>query len=403
MSAVLDAAGPYRRLFADRVLRGLAVADACARLPQGMLSITLLLVAAEHRSMTAAGLAVAGYALGQGVTGPLRGRLADRHGLARIGAACGCGYALALLGLLAASLGGCPAGLLVAVAAVAGLTVPPLSPGMRSLWSRHAGAALRQAAFAFDAAVFDLTAITGPLVASTLAVGVAPAAALCLLLVLTGAAVVIIGTRTRGDVPHARAVPARRSLLGPLGSAAFRRLLVTGALANLALSATEVALTAYVRHHHALWAAGPLLAEISAGSIAGSLVLGVWPPAGGAGRRLPRLLACYTLGLAALAAAGLDAPLLAAAAPLTGLCLGPTLATLFSLAGSAAAPHGGTEAQGWLNSVMNAGAAGGAALAGLSAGRPVLALALAAAAAAAATAAASRGRTRVGPGSVSGG
>jgi len=45
---------PYRALFAVPVLRRLAVA----------------------------GLAVAGYTLGQAVTGPARGRLADRHGLA---------------------------------------------------------------------------------------------------------------------------------------------------------------------------------------------------------------------------------------------------------------------------------------------------------------------------------
>jgi hypothetical protein len=56
-------AGSYRGLFAKPVLRRLAVADACARLPQGMVSLTVLLVAAEHASMTTAGLAVAGYTL----------------------------------------------------------------------------------------------------------------------------------------------------------------------------------------------------------------------------------------------------------------------------------------------------------------------------------------------------
>ncbi|MGH3149332.1 MAG: hypothetical protein ACRDOB_01185, partial [Streptosporangiaceae bacterium] len=45
----------------------------------------------------------------------------------------------------------------------------------------------------------------------------------------------------------------------------------------------------------------------------------------------------------------------------------------------------GTETQAWINSIMNGGAAGGAALAGLAAGRPVLALGLAVMAAAAAT------------------
>ena len=388
MSAVQEAAGSYRRLLGDPVLRGLALADVCARVPQGMVSITLLLVAAVHASMTTAGLVVAGYTLGQAVTGPLRGRLADRHGLARVCAGFGVLYAAALACLLAGSLASSPAWLLVAAAAAAGLAVPPLSPGMRSLWSAHAAGALRHAAFALDAAVFDLAFITGPVLASSLAAGVAPGAAVALLLVLTWAAIVLIGARFRpGGARRARrpAEPKRR-VPGALRSPALRRLLVTGALVNLALSATEVALTGYVRQHHALWASGPLLAEVSVGSIAGSLLLGARAAsaetAEGA-RRLPRLLARYALGLAVLTAASLYAPLVAVAAPIAGLCLGPSLATLFGLASSAAPDGGGTEAQSWLSSVMNGGAAAGAALAGATAGLPVLSLAVAAAAAAA--------------------
>ncbi|HJZ09001.1 MAG TPA: hypothetical protein VJ283_13025, partial [Trebonia sp.] len=205
------------------------------------------------------------------------------------------------------------------------------------------------------------------------------------------------------DHPLWRSVAHRpRSSPGPLASPVLRRLLITGGLVNAALAATEVALTGYVRQHHALWAAGPLLAGVSAGSIVGSLLLGARGPgassaqAGEANRRLPRLLACYALGLAALTAASLYPPLIAVAAPLAGLFLGPSLATLFNLASSASdgasggtpgeAAGGGTEAQGWLNSVMNGGAAAGAALAGAAAGQPVLALALAAALAAAAAA-----------------
>ena len=405
MSAVADAAGSYRRLLSDPERRGLAVADVCARLPQGMVSITLLLVAAVHASMTTAGLVVAGYTLGQGVTGPLRGGLADRHGLARVSAVCACLYVLALLGLLAAAMAAGPAGLLVAVAAAAGLVVPPLSPGMRSLWSAHAAGALRQAAFALDAAVFDLAYITGPVLASSLAAGVAPAAAVAVLVALTCAAVLIVGARARPDAAGEPGRPAPAGLTarvghraqGALRSAALRRLLLTGVLVNLALSATEVALTALVRQHHALWASGPLLAEVSVGSIIGSLLLGAGgrpaatstaatAPAEGAAaarHRLPRLLARYALGLATLTAAALFAPLVAVAAPLAGLCLGPSLATLFGLASSAAPDGAGTEAQSWLSSVMNGGAAAGAALAGAAAGRPVLSLGLAAAAAAA--------------------
>ena len=261
---------------------------------------------------------------------------------------------------------------------------------------------LRHAAFALDAAVFDLAYITGPVLASSLAAGIARAAAVGVLLALTCAAVIIIGARSRpaqaagaaradqaagptappGPTaqpgrprPTGRRGPKHRPLVRPASSAlrspALRRLLLTGVLVNLALSATEVALTGYVRQHHALWASGPLLAEVSVGSIVGSLLLGARASAAetaeGA-RRLPRLLARYALGLATLTAASLGTPLVAVAAPLAGLCLGPSLATLFGLASSAAPEGGGTEAQSWLSSVMNGGAAAGAALAGATSG-----------------------------------
>jgi predicted MFS family arabinose efflux permease len=386
----------YRGLFAQPVLRRLAVADACARLPQGMVSLTLLLVAAQHASMTVAGLVVAGYTLGQAATGPARGRLADRRGLVPVAAVCAAGYALTLSALLAAALAAAPAGVLIGTATVAGLVNPPLSPGLRSLWSAHTPARLTPTAFALDAAVFDLAYITGPVLASGLAIGLAPVAAVAVLLALTAAALITIaGPSAR---PAHREPPATtRPRFAPLRSAArgvpggrppgptLRQLLMTAALTNAALTATEVALTAYVRHHHALWASGPLLAEISIGSIVGSLFLA------NRGYRLSRLLAGYAIGLTVLTAAGLYAPLLAVAAPLAGLCLGPSLATLFGAAARAAPPGHGTETQAWINSIMNGGAAGGAALAGVASTRPVLALGVAAAAAVAATTVAAAG------------
>jgi MFS family permease len=405
-------AASYRGLFAEPWARWLALADVCARLPQGMVSITLLLVAAQHASMRVAGLVVAGYTLAQAASGPLRGRLADRRGLVPTAALCTLGYALALLALLAAA----SAGLLIATAVAAGLLNPPLSPGMRSLWSTTAGARLRQTAFALDAAVFDLAYITGPVLASGLATGIAPAAALLAMLMLTGAAVVTIAAPARdsasaiaaparGSGPsrsagHRDGLPARRSL-GPLHTAALRRLLLTAALTNAALSATEVALVAYARHHHALWASGPLLAGVSLGSIIGSLLLGAQAltSSRGYGRppnRLFRLLTGYACGLAVLTVAGLYPPLLAAAAPLAGLCLGPTLATLFGTAAASAPRDRGAETQAWVNSIMNGSAAAGATIAAFAAARPILALGLASAMAAVAALSAAHGPLRRG-------
>jgi hypothetical protein len=79
--------------------------------------------------------------------------------------------------------------------------------------------------------------------------------------------IAIIATRA-GGAPRAERLQVlpRGTPPLPLRSRSLRGLLVTGALVNTALSATEVGLIAYVRHHHALWAAGPLLAAVSAPS-----------------------------------------------------------------------------------------------------------------------------------------
>jgi MFS family permease len=369
----------YRRLFAVPGSSRLAAADLCARLPQGMMSLTVLLVAAQHASMRVAGLALAGCTLGLAITAPVRGRLADRYGVTRVARLCCAGYVPATLGLLAAALARQPPLVLIALATATGCVMPPLSPGLRRLWSVHAPARLVQTAFALDAALFDLAYIAGPVIATSLAVGIAPAAAAVVMLALTGAAVVVIGTR----FPREAAGTAGRTIgWGPLRSAALRRLLLMAALTNVALTATEVSLTASMRLHNTLWAIGPLLAELSVGSILGSLLLGTRAPASSTRRRLPRFLAGYTVGLAALTAAALALPLLAVATPLAGLCLGPVLATLFTAVASAVPSDNGTEAQAWLNSIMNGGAAGGAALAGLCASQPIVGLALATAAAA---------------------
>jgi MFS family permease len=359
----------YRALLGRADLRRLAGIDVCARLPQGMVSITLLLVASQHGAFATAGLVVGGYTLGQALTAPLRGRLADRLGLRAVVPVCLTAYLAALIALgVTARVHPIPV-LLVGTALAAGLCTPPLSPAMRGLWARRTPGPLRPAGFALDAAVFDLAMIAGPALASVLATGLSPTTALVALLALTTVAATLMSRQPRDPTPR---VAAGR--LGALRSPALRRLLVTAALVNLALSAVEVSLTAYVRDHHATWAAGPLLAGVSIGSIAGSLLLG----SGRASKAgLARLTTGYLVGLAVLTAATLFAPLLAVAAPLAGLCLGPTLATLFTSAADAAPAGTATEAQSWINTIMSGGASLGAVVAGLTAANPMLGIAIA--------------------------
>ncbi|MFL6073218.1 MAG: MFS transporter [Mycobacteriales bacterium] len=392
-----DRRSGYRPLLALPAGRRLAVADLCVRVPQGMTSLTLLLVTAAHASFQVAGAVVGACTLGMAATAPLRGRLVDRHGLRPVALACLAGYLAALVALQAVAVRHGPVWPLVTLAAAAGLCTPPVSAAIRTLWSHHAGAGLRHAAFAFDAALFNLAFIAGPVIASVLATRVAPAAALGTLLVLYGVAVLVAGS-----VPYPardRSGGGRDRSPGVLRNRPLRAMLLAAALTNFALSAVEVALTAYARDAHRLWASGPLLAAVSLGSVLGSLVSGSRSGSlvsgsrvsGSRGpRRLSRVLAGYATGIGALTAAALWWPLPLLAAPVAGLCLGPAMAALFAVADDAAPPGAGTETQSWVNTIMSGGAAAGAGLAGLCAGRPVLGLALAAASAALAALAALR-------------
>src|SRR5215469_17997350 len=106
--------------------RALTAADLCARLPQGMMSLTVLLVVAQHASMRVAGFALAGSTLGLAVTAPVRGRFADRSGVHRAAVLCCGGYLAAWAALLAASAARWPAAVLVVLAAASGCCTPPL-------------------------------------------------------------------------------------------------------------------------------------------------------------------------------------------------------------------------------------------------------------------------------------
>ena len=181
---------------------------------------------------------------------------------------------------------------------------------MRSLWSARAGARFAQAAFALDAAVFDLAYIAGPRRPAPWPPASCRWRRWARLLALTGAAVVIIGRQPRDRPPdHAAGAALPAPVPAPLGRswppAADRGAGQRGA----------------ERHRgraDRLRAVSPrplgaclLLAEVSAGSILGSLLLRCpHLRARTSPGRLPRLLACYAGGLAVLTAAG---PLPAAA------------------------------------------------------------------------------------------
>lgn len=340
------------------------VASVVGRLSLGMTGLALLLLVRETSgSYAQAGAVAAAYALAFGAFGPSRARSADRSGPVPALLLTAAVHPPALLALVLLALGGAPLAALLAVAVVAGASVPPLGPVMRALWGSKLTGPELATAYSLEAVVVELCFVLGPLLVAGLAVltpgaGVATAAGLA----AVGAVWLALTPAVRAVAPHPDAPRARS---GPLGSATVRRLLLTVAGVGVGFGAIEVAMPAYAEVQGSRpAAAGLLLAVWSAGSIVGGLLYGGLHVQAPHARQLPWLVTAMAIGTAL--------PLLAQGPVTMGLALflyGLTIAP-FSACNSvllgAAAPAGtATEAFAWNGSMIFGGAALGSGLAGV--------------------------------------
>jgi MFS family permease len=351
-----------------------------ARLPLPMLSIGLLVHAERLTgSFAAAGVVSAVFAAALGVGGPLLGRVVDRRGHAPVlvPAAIVAGAALAATATLPA---GTPLWALIALAAVLGLSVPPVGASVRTLLPGLVGESAVQAAYATEATAVELTFIAGPplvlLAGAAWSTGAALGAAGALLVIAT------IAFAAHRDSRAWRPAPvARRPRGGSLHSTGMRTLVLALLAVGVAFGAVEVAVAATADQLGATAAAGPLLGVWGAGSLIGGII--------SARRRtvsLPGLLAALAAGHLALAAATGSALALAAVLALAGATIAPTYASIYAIVEDVAPAGTITEAFAWLATATAIGAAAGAALAGAltSAAGPATTFALAGGAGAAA-------------------
>jgi SAM-dependent methyltransferase/MFS family permease len=317
------------------------------------LSLTFALTASTG-SYTTAGALMAALGLTISVLSPLRARLIDRYGpRAALPPMSGL-YALALLGLAAATWRpGAPIALLGLLIAAAGATAPPLGPVMRTLWSDLAASeALRQRAYSLDAVAEELLFITGPLLAGLAAAVAAPSLGVA-------ASAVLVATGTLGLVTSPAVRPPRHARRPMRGGRALQFAPVTAAVATgAALGCMELLAVASARHHHHSTGGAWVMAAMSAGSALGGLGYGAvaWRPP----MRVRLAVLAGALG-AAVAAAGL-APgiaVLAAAMFAAGAFVGPSLTTAYLMADADAAPRDRVRAGAWVNTAVNLGSSAG--------------------------------------------
>lgn len=316
-----------------------------ARLPFAMMTVgVLMLVVAVTGSVRLGGLTSAAVGVGVVVAGPLIGDLVDRHGQRRVLVPVGLanGILLALFPLVVT--GRMPEGVVLATALLIGLTAPQAAAMSRSrLLAIIAGclaperrAVTTNRIMSYESAADETAFVIGPFLVGILAALIAPWAPIAIAAALSFGFVTAFALH-----PTARVAPG-----GPDGGsdrAPFRAVLSGRILVLVAATfgvgaffgATLTSLTAFAQAHGDEAQAGLLYGLMGIGSAV--LALGVL--------LLPRRFALrhrWLVFSAVLAAAAVGYATAAGLGPVTvwllvmGLGVGPTLVTLFSLAGERA-------------------------------------------------------------------
>jgi MFS family permease len=353
----------YRALFSVPGFSRLLVSSVLGRLPSGMFSLAILLfVHGRTGSFLVAGVAVGAFALTGALVGPLLGALVDRFGQTQVLLPAACAQGTLLLAMVLISYAGTPVVAIVALAALAGAMQPPIAGCIRALWSQVADdERALETAYALDATTQEVIWTLGPLLVGSTAALLSATAA-----VLLCAAITICGTAFFAASKLSsswRAAARERSPAGALVSGGLRALLATAVLSGVVIGAVEVGLPALAVAHHARWAAGPLLALFSIGSMAGGLAYSAASWRRPIGLRYIALLLAMAAGVAPL----IVEHALMAAYPLSllaGLALAPMLSCQFSLVGALAPAARETEAFTWQRGATIAGAAVGSTLGG---------------------------------------
>ncbi|MFI7383069.1 MFS transporter [Streptomyces sp. NPDC049813] len=324
---------PYARLFALPGARAFTLGNLIARFPQGMFSISaVIMISGGRGSYALAGAVTATGLVANAVVGPWTARLVDRHGQARIAVPAALVSACGSLALLLCVHLGTPDWTLFAAYLATAAT--PNTGGMsRARWAHllQGDAKALHTANSFEQAADELCYMLGPVVAAFLCGSLFPEAGTLVSVVLMVTGMLVFAAQ-RGTEPPPRArTEATRS---PLRARGMPPLLIAFLALGAVFGSLEVGTVAFAdAQGHKVWA-GAVLALQAAGSCAAGLVYGATKPSGPAGRRhvlcvaataalmtLPLLAAAVTGSLWALAGALLIAGMATAPTMVTGMTL----------------------------------------------------------------------------------
>ncbi|MFI5690231.1 MFS transporter [Kribbella sp. NPDC051586] len=339
-----------------------------ARMPKGMLPLTLvLLVTRQTGSYALAGAVTALFAVGDAATAPWQGRLVDRHGYSRVLIPLAVVHVAATIGLVSTR---SPV-VLGALAVLAGLGVPPISGSVKALWAELVAEDQLPAAYAMESLLQQSFFLVGPLAATGLIALAGPAvtALTAATLVASGTFGFVLAAGPRRPRPH------DRLRHGALRIPAVRVLSTSTLLQSLTYGVLPIALVAAATRSGAPTAAGIVQSTLTLGGVIGG-VLDV-------SRDYVRLMVWFGCGLVPLsvfAALGSPAGLIGLAATLTatGLLATPLATSGYLLIRRATPAECRTEAFAWQSTGLAVGTALGSAIGGtlVDCGGPALAFAV---------------------------
>ena len=329
-------------------------AQLTARFPFGMLSLAFLIhIEKLFDSYAAAGLVLAAMSIGQAIAGPLTSRLMGRLGMRPVLIAT---MVICAASIVAMALVPLPIIGLMIIGFIAGLSMPPIQPAVRTIYPKVVNSRQLTPLFSLDASAQEIIWVLGPVIATFVAIQVSTTAGILLaafFLVAGGIWFVALPEVGRVRIPR-----SRRKLGVVLKKPEVLLSTVVGFMLVAACAAVEAGVVAVFGHGSAN--AGWVLGIFAIGSLIGGLALGHLPIGPWA---LASRMLIVTIGLA-IAGIYLNFWWLSGALLVAGIGIAPSFAVLFGIVSASVKFSDTAEAYGWIGTGQLIGAALGSALAG---------------------------------------
>jgi MFS family permease len=344
----------YTELLKTRGVARIIAAQLTARFPFGMLSLAFLLhIEHTYESYAIAGLVLAALSIGQAIAGPLTSRLMGVWGMRPVILVTMiiCASAISVIALF-------PLGIVadMVVAFVAGLTMPPIQPAVRTIYPKMVNSKQLTPLFSLDASAQEIIWVLGPVITTFVSIQIGTVWGILLAVAfLVGGGIWFLSSPELGRVRIPR---SKRKLGVVLKKPPVLLATVVGFLLISCCAAIEAGVVATFGEGGA--EAGIVLAIFAVGSLVGGLALGHRPIGPWA---LARRMAIVFIGTA-IAAAWLNIWWLSILLFIAGVGIAPALAVMFSIVSASVRFSDTAEAYGWVGTGQLIGAAVGSALAG---------------------------------------